>query len=125
MTISSHMQKLVSILSSYPYCVLCCAKPLQLYLTLCNSMDHKAPGSSVNGILQARIPQWVALPSSWGSSQPRAHTSVTGISCIGRQIFYRCTTWEDQECIVGSTYLINIGAEISLPQLFFPIIKEI
>ena len=39
--------------------------------TLCNPMDCRLPGSSVHGILQARIPEWVAMPSSRGSSQPR------------------------------------------------------
>ena len=36
----------------------------QLYLTLCNPMDCSPPGSSVHGILQARILQWVAIPLS-------------------------------------------------------------
>ena len=40
-------------------------------LTLCNPVDHGPPGSSVQGILQARILEWVATPSSMGSSQPR------------------------------------------------------
>ena len=39
--------------------------------TLCDLMDCSLPGSSVYGILQARIPQWVAMPFSRGSSQPR------------------------------------------------------
>ena len=39
---------------------------LQLYLTLCNPMNHSLPGSSVHGILQARILVWVALPFSRG-----------------------------------------------------------
>ena len=34
-------------------------------------MDHSAPGSSVPGILQARILEWVAMPSSRGSSRPQ------------------------------------------------------
>ena len=38
---------------------------VQLYLTLCNSIDHSLPGSSVDGIFQARILEWVAIPS-WG-----------------------------------------------------------
>ena len=45
-----------------------CAKPLQLHLTLCNPMDCSLPGSSVHGILQARVLEWVAIPSSRGSS---------------------------------------------------------
>ena len=42
------------------------AKLLQSYLTLCNPMDCTLPGSSVSGILQARILEWVAMPSSRG-----------------------------------------------------------
>ena len=41
----------------------------QLSPTLCNPMDYSPPGSSVHGILQARILEWVAMPSSRGSSQ--------------------------------------------------------
>ena len=43
----------------------------QLCLTLCDSMDCSLPGFSVRGILQARILEWVAIPFSKGSSQPR------------------------------------------------------
>ena len=46
------------------------AKSLQLCLTLCNPVDCSLPGSSVHGILQVRILEWVAMPSSRGSSQP-------------------------------------------------------
>ena len=42
----------------------------QLCLTLCDSMDRKPPGSSVHGILQARIPEWVASPFSRGLPNP-------------------------------------------------------
>ena len=48
-----------------------CAKLLQSYPTLCNPMDGSLPGFSVHGILQARTLEWVAMPSSGGSSQPR------------------------------------------------------
>ena len=40
-----------------------CAKSLQLCLTLCNAMDCSSPGSSVHGLLQGRILEWVASPS--------------------------------------------------------------
>ena len=43
------------------------AKLLQLYLTLCNPMDYNPPGSSVHGISQARILEWVAISFSRGS----------------------------------------------------------
>jgi len=49
-------------------------------------MDHTLPGSSVHGILQARILDWVAMPSSRGSSEPRDQTRISYISCIGRRI---------------------------------------
>ena len=52
-------------------CVRMSAKLLPLCLTLCDSMDCSLPGSSVHGILQARILEWVVMPSSRGSSQPR------------------------------------------------------
>ena len=56
--------------------------------TLCDLMDYSPPGSSVCGILQARILEWVAMPSSWGSSRPRDQTRISYVSCIGRQILY-------------------------------------
>ena len=53
----------------------------QLCPTLWDSMDCSPRGSSVHGILQARIREWVAMPSSKASSGPRDRTRV---SCIGR-----------------------------------------
>ena len=50
------------------------AKSLQLCPTLCNSVDCSPPDSSVHGSLQARILEWVAMPSSRGSSRPRDQT---------------------------------------------------
>ena len=44
------------------------AKSLQSCLTLCDPMDRSSPGSPVHGILQARILEWVAMPSFRGSS---------------------------------------------------------
>ena len=53
---------------------------LQLYQALWVAMDCSMPGSSVYGILQARILKWVARPSSRGSSQPRDRTCVFCVS---------------------------------------------
>ena len=50
-------------------------KWLQSCPTLCSLIDHSPPRSSVHGILQARILEWVAVPSSTGSSQPSASTT--------------------------------------------------
>ena len=59
--------------------------------TLCHPMDCSPPGSSVHGILQARIPEWVAIPFSRGSSRPRDQTRV---SCIAGRFFIVCATKE-------------------------------
>ena len=53
------------------------AKLLQSYLILYNPMDCTLPGSSVYSILQARILEWVAMPSSRGSFWPRDQTCVS------------------------------------------------
>ena len=55
---------------------------------LCNPMDGSLPGSSVHGILQTRILEWVAISSSRGSSQPWDQTWVSCVSCIGMWVVY-------------------------------------
>ena len=62
--------------------------------TLCDPTDCSPPGSSVQGILQARILEWAAISSSRGSSWPRGWTHLSCVSCIGRQILYYWVTWE-------------------------------
>ena len=69
-------------------CVCVCVKSLRSCLTLCDPMDCSPPGSSVPGILQARIPEWVAISSSKGSSQPRDQTHISYVSCAGWQVLY-------------------------------------
>ena len=64
------------------------ARLLQLCLTLCNTMDCSLRGSSVLGILQAGILEWVAMPSSRGSPLPRDCTLLSCVSCVGRQVLY-------------------------------------
>ena len=56
-------------------------------------MDCSPPGSSVLGILQARILEWAVIPSFKGSSWLRDHTLISCISCIGRQILNHWATW--------------------------------
>ena len=57
-------------------------------------MDYSLPGFSVHGILQARILEWVAMPSSKGCSRPRHWTHPCLLHC--RWIVYHWTTWEAQ-----------------------------
>ena len=52
----------------------------QLSLTLCNPMDCSPPGSFVHEISQARILEWVAIPFSRGSSQPRYRIRVSRVT---------------------------------------------
>ena len=59
--------------------------------TLCDLMDCSAPGSSVHGILQARILEWIAIPFSRRSSWPRDQTLV---SCIAGWFF---TLWATRQ----------------------------
>ena len=65
-----------------------CANLLLLCLTLCNPMDCSWQGSSVHGILQARILKWIAMSSSRGSSRPRDPTCVSYVLCVGRWVLY-------------------------------------
>ena len=53
-------------------------------LLLCKPMDYSPPGSSVRGILQERLLEWLAIPFSRGPSQPRDRTSF---SCTAGRVF--------------------------------------
>ena len=76
--------------------------------TLCDPVDYSPPGSSVHGISQARILEWVTISLSRGSSQPRDWTLV---SCIGRWIPYHWTIWKAL-CIYVYTYIYTHIAHI-------------
>ena len=62
-------------------------------LSRCDPMDRRLPGSSVHGILQARVLEWVAISFCRGSSQPRDRTRVSRIP--GR----RFNLWATREAI--------------------------
>ena len=71
------------------------AKLLQLCVTLCDPMDCSLPGSSVHRILKARIVEWVAVPSSRGSSLPRDQTHISYMSpAFAGKFFTTSATWE-------------------------------
>ena len=82
--------------TSIMLCVNCggCCLVSRLYLTLCNPLGYSPPGSSVHGISQARILEWIAISFSRGSSWLRNQTCISCLSCIGRWIFYHWSTWE-------------------------------
>ena len=96
---------------------------VQLCLILWDPMNSSLLGSSVHGIFQARILEWVAISYSRGCSKPRDWTLVSCIagefftaeplgksllswaqpgkglciSCIGKRILYHCTPWEQHQ----------------------------
>ena len=78
----------VSVSVSVCVCVCMCMLSLFSHVQLCNPMECSTPDSSVHRILQARILEWVAMPSSRGSSRPRDWTRVSYASCIGRWGLY-------------------------------------
>ena len=75
----------------------------QSCLTLCDPMDCNLPGSSVHGILQARIQEWVAISISRGSSQPRDQTWVSFI--VGRFV----TIWTTRKAPVSLYQPSGVG----------------
>ena len=86
----------------------------KLCLTLCDPMDY-----TVHGILQARIVEWVAVPFSRGSSQPRDQSQV---SHIAGRFFPSWATREAQEYqsgkpIPSAADLSNPGIELGSPAL--------
>ena len=104
--------------------VFCLSKPWFLHLykvkesesevtqscpTLCDPVVCSPPGSSVHGILQARILEWVAISFSRGSSQPRDRTQVSRIA--GR----RFNLWATREawCICIHVFVCIIGNNFS------------
>ena len=71
--------------------VILCVLAAQACPTLCNTIDCSLPGSSVRGILQARILEWIAISFSRGSSWPR---DWSWVSCIASRFFYHWATRE-------------------------------
>ena len=102
-------------LLSKNYSSVCVYVPVcaQSCLTLCNPMDCDPSecGSSVHGIFQARILEWVATSSSTESFWTRDQTHVSWISYIGRQILYPYATWEAYPCatVLLSVLFLSLG----------------
>ena len=78
-------------LAIFRACKLSCLSHVQFYVT---PMDCSPPVPSVHGILQARILERVAMPSSRGSSPPRGQTWVSSVSCVSSRFFTTTATWE-------------------------------
>ena len=95
------------------YIMLCCAKSPQSRWTLCDPMDWSPPGSSVHDILQARILEWVPMPSSRGSFTPRDQTHASYVSCTCWQILYH-------QCHLASqSHQLPINQEANLHNIYY------
>ena len=80
-----------------------------LCLILYDPLDSNPPGSPVLGISQARIPEWVAISSSRGSSQPMDQTHVSWSSCIAGEFFtHRAIIWASPRCYYIIIKVMNI-----------------
>ena len=82
-------------------CVCVCG---QSCMTLWDPKDCNPPSSSVRGIFQARILEWVAISFSRGSYRTTDRTRVSCVSSIGRWVLYPCTTWEALNTIIYLFY---------------------
>ena len=88
------------------------SKASQSCPTLCDPVDCSQPGSSIHGIFQVRILEWVAIPCSRGSSWPRDRTQVSGIA---GKLFTICASREDvkvsqtdRQLLYDITYMWNL-----------------
>ena len=92
-------------------CVQACVLSRFSRVWLCDPMVYGAPGSSVQGILQARIPERVTTPSSRGPSRSRDQTQVSYASCTGRRFFVFVFVF-NHYCHLGSP--VNIDTSLHL-----------
>ena len=74
--------------------VVCVCMCVQSCLTVCNLMGYSPPGSSVHGMFQARILEWVAIPSSRGPSRTRIKPLSLVSPALTGGFFTTGTTWE-------------------------------
>ena len=97
----------------YPENILCiCMLSCFSHVWFWDPMDCSPPGSSVHGILQARILEWVAVISSRGSSPPRDPTCISYISCNAGRFL---TTWGFPDGSDGKESVCNARDPGSIP----------
>ena len=73
-------------------------------------MDCSPLGSSAHGILQSRVLEWVAMPSSRGPSRPRGLTCVSYVVCTGRQVLYHLTQQRSPRILELVAYPFSRGS---------------
>ena len=89
----------------------------QSCLTLCNPLDCSPQGSSVHGIFQARILEWVSISFSRESSQPRNQTHVNCVSCIASG-FFTCWAIREAHSVTGTDLIVRL---FTLSMICFPL----
>ena len=77
-----------------PWNLCYCCLVAKLCPALLGPIDCSPPGSSIHGISQARILEWVAISFSRGTSQSRDQAHITCVSSTGRWVFYHWATYE-------------------------------
>ena len=81
---------------------------------LCDPMDYSPPDSSVHGIFQARILEWVAMPSSRGAHRPRDRTHISCISCIAGGLFtYEATGKPREGLMINSKEMVSLCIKLN------------
>ena len=112
--------------------ITCMCVDTQSCQTLWDSMDCSLPGSSVHGLFQTRLLEWVAISFSRESSWPKVWAHVSGISCIVRRILYHWATWEALNGDLGpaklrskmETYVKPVPIQIILFILFIGFLRQ-
>ena len=97
------------------FLTLVCVLVMQSCPTLCDPMDCSPLSSSVHGILQARVLEWIAIPFSRWSSLPRDRTQV---SCVSSTADWFLTSEPLRELLCGRT--LSLTLELCFYQLWEP-----
>ena len=110
--LETHTHVCHPVLSNYTECratwcvCVCVCESLSHVWLFCNLMDCNLPGSSVHGILQARIMEWVAIYSSRGSSWPR---DWTWVSCMAGGFFTLWAARQAHSTCLGESLISSLS----------------
>ena len=97
------------------YYISCCCLVTKSCLTLCYPMDCSLPGSSVHGISQARVLEWVAISFSKGSFQPRDQTLI---SCLAGRFFTTESPGKPIRSLIRVKYQSSVKIKIKVAQKY-------
>ena len=98
-----------------------CFQSLQSCPTLCDAMDYSLPGFFVIGILQARIEEWVAIPSSRGSCWPGIESVSPAVSWITGRFFTTELLGKPYLNYIRSLFTLSRAKELMMIPPLFPL----